>query len=374
MTDELTNANTLDDIEGMDDGPAEPWGDYPLDTVLVRKDQRTVGDIVIRINKGRYKLDPEFQRDFVWNPVQQSRLIESSLMRIPLPVLYVAEDTEGKIIVVDGLQRLTTFLNYLNDEFALKGVGSGDPDSVITGKTFSQLPIHLQERIEDTQLTLYILDPKAPERARLDIFERVNSGVPLTRQQMRNCLYTGEATRWLKKAAAKDMFLKATGNALKVKSMRDREVINRFCAFYLLGYKTYRGDMEEFLGRALKQMNQMTAADIQVMGNAFIQSMKLSFELFGKHSFRKSLVRSNGDVKRDRSVINVSLFDALATVPAKKHKVIFDEDKEKLKRRIILLVDSTPFNDAISNSTNGTFKVQTRHRLLEKALEEIGIC
>jgi hypothetical protein len=136
MTDELISTDAPEVIEGMDDGPAESWGDYPLDTVLVRKDQRTVGDIVTRINKGRYKLDPEFQRDFVWNPVQQSRLIESSLMRIPLPVLYVAEDTEGKIIVVDGLQRLTTFLNYLNDEFALKGVGSGDPDSVITGKAF----------------------------------------------------------------------------------------------------------------------------------------------------------------------------------------------------------------------------------------------
>ncbi|WP_396231329.1 DUF262 domain-containing protein, partial [Acinetobacter baumannii] len=211
------------EVEGLDEGNSESWADYPLDTVFVRKDQRTVGEIITRIKKGRYKLDPEFQRDYVWNINQQVRLIESSLMRIPLPVLYVAEDVDGRIIVVDGLQRLTTFFKYINDEFSLKNIGSNDPDDLIRDKKFSQLPIHLQERIEDTQLTLYILDSKAPERARLDIFERVNSGVPLTRQQMRNCLYSGPATKFLKDASNSLPFIQAVTPAQSMKkTMRDR--------------------------------------------------------------------------------------------------------------------------------------------------------
>jgi hypothetical protein len=156
-------------------------------------------------------------------------------MRIPLPVFYVAEAKDGSIIVVDGLQRLTTFARYLNDEFSLMGL-DGDPElkgpSSLTGKRFSDLPLALSERVEDTQLTLYVLDAKAPERARLDIFERVNSGVPLSRQQMRNCLYNGPATHWLKAAAGRPAFLRATGRSLDPKTMRDREAINRFCAFF----------------------------------------------------------------------------------------------------------------------------------------------
>lgn len=354
------------EIEGLDQAQSQSWGDYPLDTVFVRKETRTVLEIVNRIRKQRYKLDPEFQRDFVWSPQQQARLIESSLMRIPLPVLYVAEDTDGRIIVVDGLQRLTTFYQYLDDEFTLKSIDGNNPDSLINDKKFSQLPIHLQERIEDTQLTLYILDPKAPERARLDIFERVNSGVPLTRQQMRNCMYSGPATAWLKKAAASKDFLQATGESIKVKSMRDREVINRFCAFYINGYEQYKGDMDEFLALALRKMNQMDEAQLDQMFVAFAASMQLNFELFGRHAFRKSLVINEDNAKK--SVLNISLFDALATVMAKNSTILKSKAPEEIILRITTLLKYQTFSDSISLSTNNLLPVRCRHGLLEMAL------
>jgi uncharacterized protein with ParB-like and HNH nuclease domain len=111
----------------------------------------------------------------VWKIDKQSRLIESCLMCIPLPFFYVAQDKEGKIVVVDGLQRLTTFYRFLNNEFALK-LNNTENAHMLQGKRFEELPLVLQERIENTQLVLYILDDdKAPERAKLDIFERVKS-------------------------------------------------------------------------------------------------------------------------------------------------------------------------------------------------------
>ena len=184
-----------EEIEGLDTSESIGWGDYPLDSVFVRKEQRTVSEVVKRIEAQRFILNPDFERDFVWSIKKQSRLIESCLMRIPLPVLYVAEAKDGRIIVVDGLQRLTTFIRYLNNEFGLSKLGDGKEDAPrdnpLLGKRFSDLPVNLQERVEDTQLTLYILDSKAPQRAKLDIFERVNSGEPLARQQMRNCLFNG---------------------------------------------------------------------------------------------------------------------------------------------------------------------------------------
>jgi len=216
---EQSPVDAAEDPEGVEDVSGGGWGDYPLDAVFVRTEQRTVGEVVSRIEKGRYILDPDFQRDFVWPNGKQSKLIESCVMRIPLPVFYVAEAPDGRIIVVDGLQRLTTFARFLGGELKLTGLVSAENagSHELEGKTYDRLPLNLQERVADTQLTMYILDAKAPERARLDIFERVNSGAILTRQQMRNALYNGPATRWLKSAAEGAPFRIAAAGSLDSK-------------------------------------------------------------------------------------------------------------------------------------------------------------
>lgn len=272
------------ELEGLDTPHSQGWGDYPLDSVFVRTEQRTVGEVVRRIRANRYDLNPDFQRDFVWPIEKQSRLIESSLMRIPLPVFYVAEASDGRVIVVDGLQRLSTFKRFLDNEFKLTFPQPEDDnqrENPLAGKRFKDLQLNLQERIEDTQLTLYVLDSKAPERAKLDIFERVNSGEPLTRQQMRNCLYNGPATQWLKKASEADAFLIATGGSLDRKKMRDREAINRFCAFRLIGLERYvSGDMDGFLGETLECMNLTSEDKLFELHSLFERSMQNNFALF----------------------------------------------------------------------------------------------
>jgi hypothetical protein len=98
--------NDVEDVEGLENAHSDGWGDYPLDAVFVRTETRSVAEVVKRIENKRYILDPDFQRDFVWPILKQSKLIESCVMRIPLPVFYVAEAKDGRIIVVDGLQRI----------------------------------------------------------------------------------------------------------------------------------------------------------------------------------------------------------------------------------------------------------------------------
>src|SRR5450759_2376543 len=93
-----------DDVDGLGGDEDAAWGDYPIDTVLIRQENRTVHDVLRRIEQGTFVMDPDFQRDFIWADDKQSKLIESVLMRIPLPVFYLAEDKQGRTIVVDGLQ------------------------------------------------------------------------------------------------------------------------------------------------------------------------------------------------------------------------------------------------------------------------------
>lgn len=357
--------------EGLDKFQSEGWGgDYPLDAVFVRTETRTVQEVVKRIKAGRYQLDPDFQRDFVWPVDKQSRLIESCVMRIPLPVFYVAEGKDGRIAVVDGLQRLTTFNRFLADEFGLI-LKSGDDQPVhpLDGKKFSGLPVLLQERIEDTQLTLYILDVKAPERAKLDIFERVNSGVSLTRQQMRNCLFTGPATLWLKNASNSSEFLAASGRSLDRKSMRDREAINRFCGFHILGERNYvGGDMDAFLARVLEKMHN-GSVDLDKLNSDFLHSMNANRFLFKEHAFRKSLVHAKSYTAR--TVLNIALFDVCSVLFSNISQEVVKKNAQALREIFSNLIEDATFNQAITYSTNSTRQVKIRFEMARMAVEEV---
>ena len=368
-----TAVSTDEDLEGLDISTSSGWGEYPLDSVFVRKEQRTVGDVVKRIKGNRFVLNPDFQRDFIWPGDKQSRLIESCLMRLPLPVFYVAEGKDGRIIVVDGLQRLSTFTRYLDDDFALSKLGNARNQTAqknpLVGKKFSDLPINLQERIEDTQLTLYILDSKAPEQAKLDIFERVNGGVPLTRQQMRNCLFNGKATQWLKEAAKSDFFLTVTGGSLNEKTMRDREAINRFCAFKLLGVSEYNADMDDFLARTLERMNKLSEADLETLKQSFNLSMQNNYFLFGKHAFRKSLASSEPNASR--AVINIALFDVCSVMFSTIDPATVEKHADQLRQIIRELVTSPDFIQAITYATNGLTQVKARFEIIEAALSGV---
>ena len=282
-------------IEGLGDAQSSFWRDYPIDDLLIRQESRTVGGVLQRINDGRFVMNPDFQRDFVWDESKQSKLVESIIMRIPLPVLYLAEDEEGRMVVVDGLQRLSTFKRFVDNELKLK-LPERPP---LHGKRFKDLPPKLQNRVEDCNLVLYVIHEKVPEQARLDIFDRVNSGVPLTRQQMRNSLYTGAATRFLKTEANTDLFLQATGHSLKTSTMRDREFVNRFCAFQILDLESYR-DMDEYLAAGLRKMNAEPAT-LERLSLQFGTTLSNNLHLFGKHAFRKHVRNQDS-----RSVLNAS--------------------------------------------------------------------
>lgn len=335
-------------VEGLEDRERLLWGDYPLDSFLVRNETRTIHEVLRRIDQDLFVMDPDFQRDFIWATGKQSRLIESVLMRIPLPVFYLAEDGLGRMIVVDGLQRLTTFQRFANNELRLRL--SDRPE--LNKKKFSDLPPKLQNRFEDCVLTLYVLDERAPERARLDIFERVNGGVALSRQQMRNCLYMGDATRFLKQEASTPAFLDATGGSLNPRLMRDREFINRFCAFHVVGFEEYKG-MDEFLAEALQRMN----AQPEILTNLSLQfrtSMRNNVMVFGGNAFRKPASEGQS------SMINAALWDVMSTGLAPYSPDIVEEKAELLKIAFYRLMADEDFQYAITYSTNQVKSVKFR--------------
>ena len=362
MADE-TVAQTIPDQEepeGLDTHNLN-LGAFPIDSLMIRTETRSVFEVCRRIDSKQYVMDPDFQRQFIWDVERQSKLIESALLRIPLPVFYLAETTDGKVVVVDGLQRLTTFYRYMKGLFSLRDLAFAKE---LNGSKFKDLNTALKNRLEDTPLTLYLIDSNVPDEAKYEIFERVNGGVPLTRQQMRNCLYVGDATLWLGRMAEHSDFLQATGRSLNWKKMRDRECINRFAGFHTQGVKNYEGDMEDFLNTTLKGMNN--SCDYESLTENFLKSMRINHAVFGRHAFRKSI--SDGS---SRSVINVALFDVFSTEfaawPEETAKACAKEIKQATKE----ILNDDIFIAAISQSTNSSRNVKTRFEYIENQIRPL---
>ena len=354
-------ANGVEDPEGLDDKD-ESLGDYPIDDILIRHDSRTIYEVVRRVDQGQYVMNPDFQRDFIWPEDKQSKLIESVVMRIPLPVFYMAEDDDGRMVVVDGLQRLSTFVRFLKGDLKLR-LSDGIE---LNGKRFSDLSSKLKNRVEDCNLIFYTIDSKVGQRARLDIFERVNSGEPLSRQQMRNCLFMGPATRFLKEESSTDVFLDATGGSLNRKTMRDREFVNRYCAFRILDIEDYHGDMDDFLADCLREMNKFKEGDLASLSEEFHNGLTNNVELFGRHAFRKY---QPGQERR--SVINASLWDVMCTGLSMHTTEQVMENSESLRKAIYELLDDEDFITAITYATNGTKRVHCRFEMARDVLWEV---
>jgi hypothetical protein len=338
--------------------------------VLIRTEHRTIGDVLRRIDDEFIVLDPEFQRDFVWSEDRQSRLIESVLMRIPLPVFYFAENEDGKLVVVDGLQRLTSFRRFLKGELKLELLKSKE----LHGKTIGGLSKKLQNRFEDGQLTLFLIDAKAPDRVRMDIFERVNSGVSLTRQQMRNALYSGPSTKLLRELVQEQAFTRATGGSISKdkhrKDMKDREAVNRFLAFRVLGWEAYASSQgyDDFLGDALGRINREPKR-IAEHRKAFLASMERNLLVFERHAFRKHKSAAEG-----RSPLNLALFDVFSVLLIQWDEARVVARKTRIQKGFYGLIRDRKFHDSISFATASPASVKTRftraHAMLRGVLDD----
>lgn len=349
-------------VEGYENPTPGGWADYPLDELAIRDERRTAEDVVRRIKNGRFVLDPDFQRGFVWDKKKQSRLIESILMRIPLPVFYVAEDAEGRFVVVDGRQRLTTLQRFLSGELRL----DLEDRAELHKKKFKDLDARWQNRVEDCQLHFYIIDHAVPERARLDIFERVNGGEVLTRQQMRNAIYNGPATEFLRVEAESELFKDATGRSLDTDKMQDREFVNRFCSFHLLDIATYKGDMDDWLARGLMKLGKLGPDEVIDLRARFQRALRNNLSVFGPHAFRK-----HRNLDQKRSVVNTSLFDVMMATLAVVDEVAINVHADGLRQAFYRLMDNDRFTNAITFGTNQTDKVKTRFEIATKAIAEV---
>ncbi len=352
---------TVDGTEIEDTGITKPFNPTLIN---ISAKQMSLDTLIKRLREEEIDLSPDFQRTEVWTPIAKARLIESLLIRIPLPAFYMDATDDDKWLVVDGLQRLST----LRDFCIKKAMKLKDLEFLTQfhESDFDGLPRSYQRRIEEAQVTVYLIEKGTPPEVKFNIFKRINTGgMPLTAQEIRHALNQGPVTSYLKTLANSSEFLRATNNRVKDTRMVARECVLRFHAFTLTPPETYKeSDFDAFLSKTMASLNSMTDEEREVLAKRFIRALNASHRIFGRSAFRKTKSHP----------VNKALFEVWTVTMDKQTNAMLSRLEVKADEVTTWLQKAMgadqSFLDAISQGTGDISKVQFRFARFKEMLEE----
>ncbi len=347
--------------EGIDDdteGESTSRGSY---SILSYGADYTVDSLVNRMESGAF-IVPEFQRRFIWSRTHASRFIESLLMGLPVPGIFLYKRPEdGKHLVIDGQQRLKTLHSFYKgvlreNKFRLAGVR--EPWN---GKTYDELDPDDQLRLDDSIVHAVIFGQESPKDT-IDsihfVFERINSGgIRLSPQEIRNCIAEGEFTKLTLELNQHHSWRKIYGSeSLRSK---DQELITRVLAFLESG-EHYQKPMAAFLTNFTKQMNDAAPQKLDSLKKIFTQTSDLCWEAL------------NGKAFRPTRTLNAAVLDSVMSELARRlRKSGAPPSLKSVKRSYDTLLASDSFRNGWESATSDEEIVKIRIREARKAFSNL---
>ncbi|MCM1003354.1 MAG: DUF262 domain-containing protein [Candidatus Gastranaerophilales bacterium] len=373
---ESLNDNDLEGAENLKYHEDNSISIYPAN-IKIEQERYSVYELKRKYeDKKEILMDPDFQRGCVWTTKQKRELIESILMGIKLPSFYFAErKTDGKKIVVDGKQRLSTLFDFLNGEFSLSNLNI---IKEAKGK-FSDLDGTQQSKIEDYQLEINVIKASTPERVMLDIFDRINrGGTTLNNQEMRNALYQGKSTILLKELAESPIFREITEKSISPQRMKDTYVVLRFLTFYI--WKTriandkdgnwidYKSDMNDFLAKTMEYINGLDDFQIDELKTIFYRTMNNVKKVIPLNAFRLPPNPPKDGGKAFKRPVNMPLFDTVcyllsSEIPENKINIL----KEKYDE----ILNNAEYIEAITSQVDNIKSINKRFDIIEQIKQEV---
>jgi hypothetical protein len=347
-------------------------------TVKTQSIEYDLETLVKKIKKGVIKLDPEYQRRHRWNSEYSSRLIESLILNIPIPIIYLSYDIDvdteeegSRFSVIDGQQRLTAIVNFFENKFTLKGL---DILTDLEGFSYKHLPPFLIRRLEERSIKCLRIDSTMDPQVKFDIFERLNSGaVKLEPHELRNATQRGPFNDLCKKLSKNSTFRKLAQIPVdeqeaeenpKVKKMEDVELVLRFFALSEDSYKTYKKtkgrQFKDFLTERLAELNKKSPNEIAKLEKRFISIIKCIHENFGDTAFAKYKFNPDNKSYELQSNFNAAVYDALiigySSEISDNNCVIDKKHVSKFRK----LFSDDDFYESVSGSILDSAKIVTR--------------
>lgn len=350
---------------------------YGPDDIYVENKPFSLKQVVDLIDGGDIELTPDFQRNFIWDRTRQSRLIESILLGLPLPSIYLSQYEDGRLTVVDGLQRLSTIRAFFKDELKLSNL---EYLGECNGHNFSSLekvlsPLRVR-RFGQTQVMCFVIDYRSPTQLKFDLFRRLNTGgKPLNNQEIRNCLSRPDVQKVLKDMVDLNSFKDATGKSVKDARMDAREAALRFICFYekynpAYPLADYNGDMETTLDQFIDVLNKRNAGELEGYVSLYDNALKVAYHLFGNYCFRKVTPETLGGRKTPVNKLLMLTFSILLS----KHD--YDIISSKFDNGALLeplanfIANEPDLFAAVTYGTNVKSKMELSFRAFNKFLNE----
>jgi hypothetical protein len=363
------------DVEKEDAGvvgaPRAPW-----DPAKIRVTTKpwSLRQAIDDIKDKTIDLAPDFQRPSVWTAQQRSRLIESILLGIPLPAFYFSQDGAGLLQVVDGVQRLTSIVDFASGKFPLESL---EYLATLDGKCFGDLDAPLRRRFHQTQIFVNVIEPGTPVEVKFNIFKRINTTAePLTPQEIRHALSQDRSRDALRRMATSEPFHRATDGAfLGDPRMAGRELALRFVAFRLdpeLHRYEAAETAEDFLSQcALDLDNRAAVSDARLgeLEQQFARAMTAASAVFGDRAFRKWPATQS----TRRAPLNRALFDSWSTVLADYEVATLEPRKPAIVQAARAAFGNPDYVAAISAGTSQVAKVRLRMDVARQILREAGV-
>jgi len=373
VSNEYTTLDELNLMQEEEDNDSEPYQTdkliYDPDEINIFTREPTIEQLLRRIDEEALDLAPEFQRHAnIWKDDAKSRLIESILIRIPLPAFYIDATNEDKWLVVDGLQRLSALKQFMSDK-ELK-LGGLEYLSNLEGKNYDEIGRRYQRRIQETQVTVYLIEKGTPPEVKYNIFKRINTGgLPMSPQEIRHALNPGKATKFLAKLATSNEFQQVTNlsDSRKMR-MEDREFILGSVAFMLTSYKKYQSETRDlFLTKALSKINNMSESELGAIENNFKKAMVAAWEIFEINAFRKVSQK-----QKKKFPINKALFEVWSvnlSVLSDEQIDILKQHKEQLIEKFRNYVDDD--REFLTSISQAAEKIEYRFKIIKKIIQEV---
>jgi hypothetical protein len=319
-------------------------------------------------------MNTEFQRHAeLWNAQKMSRLIESILVRFPLPAFYFDASHEGQWLVVDGLQRLLAIQQFVVDQnLALCGL---EYLQELQHKRYADLPRKYQRRIDECPVTLFLIQPGTPKEVRFSLYRRIHTGGLLFNdQEIRNAMTDPSVRNYLQELSSCEYLLKTMGN--QSKRMKDKELILRFFAFYNMNFAGFTKNMTSFLDAMNMRLERLTKLELEEYREIFYRAIQRCYDLFGYDAFEKKTSIAGSCVTKNSSLFEVWMV-AMAKVSQEQFDVLL-ANKEMVKNKHQKMIEED--NEYVNSITYSTQKIghfRYRHEAVNRLLQEVydaGIC
>lgn len=317
-------------------------------------------------------VDPEWQRNYVWTNIQASKLIESFLLNIPVPVIYLARTQDNRYEVVDGLQRLTSVFNYLDNKFLLTGLGIREE---LNGKRFRELEASAQKKLKNSALRSFELRSDTSADIHFVVFERLNTGgTKLNEMEIRNCLYRGKLNDLIKELATNEDFVKCVSEKTLSKRMRDRTFVLRFLAFHERTHRKCKVGIKKFLNDFLDTYRNPPEQKLKEYAEVFKRCAKASLTVFGKNGFRlrKEDPGTSKSFGEWSTRCNIAIFQCVATSFADYRLADITKSADRIYEEYLDLIsgDST-WVDYVRRATGETSRLEYVFETWQKRLKTL---